>query len=108
MNTPSYADWKASREYDRSYDVYRRLFPEVKEYYVHRLDPNTKMSHIEGVVPFLATDDLAEAHVYIYKMFNDEGLELCIFQPRSQGYAGWYRHSNKHAKRNAAGQFAKV
>ena len=106
--TPSYADWKAAREHDRSYDVYRREFPEVREYEVHRLDPNCKMAHIEGVVPFLITDCLAEAHGYIYEMFTKEGLELCIFQPRNNGYAGWYRHSNRHSKRAKNGQFTKA
>jgi len=106
-STPSYADWKASREYDRSYDVYRREFPEVREYYIYRLDPNTKMSHIEEF-PFWATDDLAAAHGYIYDMFTQHSLQLCIYQPRSDGYAGYYRISTKHSKRDTTGRFAKV
>lgn len=79
----------------------------TKEYQVFALDPNTKMSHIESA-PILETDRLDEACAYIYDAFRNEGLELCVFQPRSNGYRDYYRHTNKHSKRNSAGQFTKA
>ena len=107
MDTPTYADWKAAREYDRSFDRYKFEFPEAKEYQVFRLDPNTKMSHIEGA-PLLETNDQSEAHSFIYDAFKNEGLELCIFQPRNQGYVGYYRkmpHDGQPRAKN--GRFGK-
>lgn len=108
MNSiPSFEAWRAAREYDRSFDRYRYEFPEVKEYQVFRLDPTKKMCHIEEA-PLLETNCLAEAHGFIYDAFKKDGSELCIYQRRSNGYAGFYRHSNKHSKRDAAGRFTKA
>lgn len=77
------------------------------EYQVFQLDPNTKMSHIEGE-PLLETNSLGEACVYCYDAFKKEGLELCVYQPRTEGYREYYRHSNKHSTRASNGRFAKV
>ncbi len=77
------------------------------EYQVFQLDPNTKMSHIEGE-PIMETNNLAEACVYVYNAFKNEQLELCVFQPRTQCYREYYRHSNKHSTRAANGKFTKV
>lgn len=79
----------------------------LREYQVYVLDPDTKMSHIEGE-PLLDTDSLGEASVFIYDAFKENGRELCIWQERSQGYRGYYRATNKHDKRAKDGKFTKA
>lgn len=104
MNTiPTYQEWRDGLSFNNSYDRYKDLFG-VKEYEVFRLDPNTKLSHIEGEAPLLSTDRLDEACAFIYNAFHNEGLELCVWQERSQGYCDYYR---KSPKRDRKGRFAK-
>jgi hypothetical protein len=106
--TMTYEAWRATQQWPHtSFDSYLFAHPEVREYQVFRLDPTTKMSHIEGE-PLLETDNLAEACTFIYDAFRNEGAELCVFQPRTQGYCDYYRKSNKHAKRASTGRFVKA
>ena len=76
------------------------------EYQVYHLDPNTKMSHIESA-PLLDTDRLDEACSFIHEAFKNEGLELCIFQPRSNGYCGYCRKPQNTRDRKT-GRFTKA
>ena len=107
MNSiPSFQQWREGREYDRSFDVYRREFPSVKEYVCVDLDPSFKLSHGDNQ-PLLETDDLAEACFFVYNRFKELGIECAVYQQRTDGYREIYQHTNRHSKRDASGRFVK-
>lgn len=76
----------------------------AKEYQCVLLNPDRKFDHDEQT-PLLETDDLAEACGFIYQYFKETGLEVAVWQERSQGYRDYYRPT-KFA-RDHKGRFTK-
>ena len=112
MNSTNYKAWREEQQAKDKYaycsfDAFKREFPEVKEYECYLLDPNTKLSHIEGE-PLLVTDCLGEACSFVFNLFKNEGIESCVWQERGQSYREYYRKPTYHAKRAKNGQFAKA
>lgn len=72
------------------------------EYQVVYLDRDLKLSHDESQVPILETDNLAIACSLCYKKFKEEGLDIAVYQPRTEGYREIYQKK----RRKANGQFS--
>jgi hypothetical protein len=47
------------------------------EYECYLLDPNTKMSHIEGEAMF-KTNELHEASLFVHNLFFKDGINACV------------------------------
>ncbi len=112
MDKPTYTAWKEQQQAKgtwapTSFDAYRREFPEVKEYVCVLLSPDHKLFHFEQV-PLLETNDLGEACVFVYNLFNTTGQECAVFQERSAGYCEVYQHKTYHNKRARNGRFVKA
>lgn len=73
----------------------------TKEYQCFYLDPRYKLAHADDAEVLLETDDLAEACTFIYRKFKEEGKDIAVWQPRTQGYRGHYQQ----LKRDKKGRF---
>lgn len=70
----------------------------TKEYQCFYLDPQFKLCHFEDSEPLFESDNLAEAGSFIYRKFLEEGKDICVYQPRSQGYREIYRKPARDKK----------
>ena len=73
------------------------------EYQCVYLNPEFKLAHDDDAEILLETDNLAIACTFIYHDWLKFKRDIAIWQPRTQGYRGIYRHP----ARNAKGQFEK-
>ena len=77
-----------------------------KEYQVVYLDETTKLSQLEGVAPISETNDLHEALNMMAFIWESEGAEVAVWQPRTQGFRGYHKRKIL-PERDAKGRFVK-
>ena len=70
----------------------------TEKYQCFYLDPQYKLCHFEDSEPLLETDDLAEACTFMHNKFQEEGKDICIWQPRTQGYRGHCQQPRRDKK----------
>ena len=73
------------------------------EYQCVFLSEKYKLGHDDDAEILLETDNLAIACTFIYHHWLENKRDIAIWQPRTQGYRGIYRHK----ARNEKGRFIK-
>ena len=68
------------------------------EYQCVYLNPEFKLAHDDDAPILLETDNLAIACTYIYEDWKINQKDIAIWQPRTQGYRGIYRHKARDDK----------
>jgi hypothetical protein len=77
------------------------------EYQVVFLDETKKLAILEGAKPLGETNDLHEAINMMNYVWESQGSEVAVWQPRTQGFRD-YKKFKQLPKRAANGQFAKT
>jgi hypothetical protein len=88
-----------------SYDTYKAETG-AKEYQCVLLSPEHKLFHLPQT-PLFESDCLAEACFFVSQYFKEHGVEVAVWQDRSQGYRDYYQITTKHSKRDSSGRFIK-
>jgi hypothetical protein len=103
--------WKTDKKKNpngfSSYDQYQRQYG-LHEYSVHRMDPDTRNSHIEDAPTLFSSDSHGDAHEFAYKRNMKDQGDYGVYQIRNNGYNGRYRtrpHDNQD--RDSNGRFGK-
>jgi len=73
------------------------------EYQCFYLNTKSKLAHDDNAVILFESDHLHECAGFIYHKFQEEGLDIAVYQPRSKGYREYYRKP----ARDSLGRFTK-
>ncbi len=85
-----------------SYEDFKKEF-QLKEYQCFYLNPEYKLAHDDDAEVLFQTDCLAEACTFVYKKFQEEGLDIAVWQPRHETYREIYQKKARDSK----GRFVK-
>lgn len=73
------------------------------EYQCFYLDPTRKLAHADDAEVLFESDSLAECCGFVYLKYQEEGKDIAVWQPRTQGYRSYYQKP----ARDSRGKFCK-